>query len=146
MMRLALSSIAIVTLCIGVAAQEDSKVPKDFVQLSVTGCVKSRILTATHTPKVVDGDEILVPVDRFQISGKKPILAEVKKYDRQKVEVVGLVRKSDLREPGIRVPGGRLVISPGRGRGRYEPPTGSSRRVVLLQAESVRSVPGDCDR
>jgi hypothetical protein len=61
------------------------------------------------------------------------------------VEIVGQVRKSDLREPGIRVPGGRVIISPGRG-GDRNPPTPPAQRVALLQATSVRPLDKPCER
>jgi hypothetical protein len=140
-----LSALAFAVLSAGLTAHQESKVPKDMVELIVTGCLKGRFLTTTRTPRVVDGDALDVPVDRFQVSGKKPILNEVKKHDREEVEIVGLVRKSDLREPGIRVPGGRVIISPGRG-GDRNPPTPPAQRVALLQATSVRPLDKPCER
>lgn len=145
-MRFVLAAIAVGVLSAGLTAQQDREAPKGSVQLVVTGCLKGRLLTTTRSPREVDADELDVSVDHFQISGKKPVLAEVKKHDREPVEIVGWVRKADLREPGIRVPGGRLVISPGRGGDRYNRPTPPERRVVLLQATSVRPVEGECER
>lgn len=130
----------------GMGAQEERKIPKGSLELIVVGCLKDRILTTTRTPRVVDGEDPDVAVDEFQVAGKKPVLDEVKKHDRHEVEVVGLVRKSDLREPGIQVPGGRVVISPGRGGDGYGPPMAPARRVVLLQASSVRPLGKRCDR
>ena len=121
-----------------------NRIPKDSVELLVTGCLKGRILTTTRSPRLVDGDELDVPVDRFQISGKKPLLDEVKEHDRREVEIRGRVRNSDLKEPGIRVPGGRLIISPGRGQDRHAPPAGPSQRVVLVEASAVRRLDGSC--
>lgn len=145
-MRFVLSALAFAVLSAGLTAHQESKVPKDTVDLIVTGCLKGRFLSTTRTPREVDGDELDVPVDRFQVSGKKPILDEVKKHDREEVEIVGLVRKSDLREPGIRVPGGRVIISPGRRGDRYGPPAPSAQRVALLQATSVRPLDKPCER
>jgi hypothetical protein len=145
-MSLVLSSMAVVALWAGLEAGQPSKPPKDSVQLVVTGCLKGRILTSTREPKALGDDAPDVPADRFQVSGRKPMLAEVKRQDGREVEIVGLVRKSDLKEPGIRVPGGRLVIAPGRGRGRHEPPPGPAQRVVLLQAQSVRPLERSCER
>jgi hypothetical protein len=145
-MRFVWSALAVAVLSAGLTAQQASKVPKDSVELVVTGCLKGRFLTTTRTPRDVDGDELDVPVDRFQVSGKKPILNEVKKHDREEVEIVGLVRKSDLREPGIRVPGGRVIISPGRGGDRHNPPTPPAQRVALLQATAVRPLDKPCER
>ena len=145
-MRFALLACAVAVLSAGLVAHQADKVPKASIELVVTGCLKGRLLTTTRTPKVVDGDDLDVPFDRFQVAGKKPILAEVKKHDREEVEIVGLVRKADLREPGIRVPGGRVIIGPGRGGDRYNPPTGPAQRVVLLQATAVRPLDRSCER
>lgn len=147
-----LTAIVVAVFSAGPAAQQSAKVPKDSIQLVVTGCLKGRLLTTTRTPKVVVGgeedenEELDAPIDRFQVSGKKAILDEVKKHDRKEVEVVGLVRKSDLEEPGIRVPGGRVVISPGRGGDRYGAPGPPPQRVALLQATSVKLLEGSCQR
>jgi len=145
-MHLLFPALAIAMLSTGLAAQQNNKVPKDSVKVMVTGCLKGRFVTTTRTPKVVDGDELEAPVDRFQISGKKPVLDEVKKHDRGEVEIVGSVRKRDLKEPGIRVSGGRVVISAGRGGDRYGSPLPPPQRVILLEAESVRPLDGPCAR
>jgi hypothetical protein len=146
-MRVMLSALTVAVLSAGLMANQERKVPKDSIELVVTGCLKGRFLTTTRTPRIVDGDELEARVDRFQISGKKPILNEVKEHDRGEVEIVGFVRKRDLKEPGIAVPGGRIVISPGRGGDRYgPPPTGPAQRVVLLEATSVRALDGACER
>ncbi len=147
-MRLVLSSLAIVILSAGPgASQETPKVPKHSIRLMVTGCLKGRLLTTTRTPKVVEEEEpeeLDVPVDRFQVAGTKVIRDQVKKHDGTQVTIVGLVKKMDLEEPGFRVPGGRVVISPGRAGDRYGPPPAPARRVILLEAKSVEPVEGRC--
>ena len=147
-MRVLLSLLALSIISPGMAAQEKPKVPKGTIELSVVGCLKGRILSTTRAPEVVEGDDIDVPVDRFQVAGKKALLDEVKTYERRReqVEVVGLVRKSDLKEPGIPVPGGRIVISPGRGGDRYGPPPAPAQRVVLLEATSIKPLDRPCER
>ena len=145
-MHLLFPALAIALFSAGLAAQQNDKVPKDSVKVTVTGCLKGRFLTTTRTPRVVDGDELEASVDRFQISGKKPVLDEVKKHDRGQVEIIGSVRKRDLTEPGIRVAGGRVVISAGRGGDRYGSPLPPPQRVIRLEAESVRPLDGPCAR
>lgn len=150
-MGILLSSLALAIVS-AAAPQDALKVPKDSIQISVTGCVKDRLLTATRIPLIVgsdeqeDPEELDVPVDRFQIAGKKAIRDRVKEQDGKQVRIVGLVRKGDLKEPGLRVPGGRVVISPGRGGSRYGPPPTPGARVILLQASSVEAVDAPCPR
>jgi hypothetical protein len=148
-MRTLLSALTVAVLSAGLAASQDDerKVPKDSLEVVVVGCVKGRFLTTTRTPRVVDGDDLDARVDRFQITGKKAILDDVKKHDRGEVEIVGFVRKRDLKEPGIKVPGGRVIISAGRGGDRYPPPpTGPQQRVVPIDVRSVRALDGVCER
>lgn len=140
-----LTALAIAVLSAGSTAQEKTKVPKDSIELVVVGCLKDRFLTTTRAPRMAEGDELDVSPDRFQISGKKAILDEVKKHDRAEVEIVGLVRKADLKEPGIPVAGGRVVVTPGRPGDRYSPIPPAD-RVVLLQASSVKPLEGACPR
>lgn len=151
-MRFLLWLLAIAIVSIGLGAQEERKIPKGSLQVMAVGCVNDRILTTTRTPKAVGDDEqdedVDVPVGRFQITGKKSILTDVKKYEREgkQVEVVGLLRKADLKEPGIPVPGGRVVISPGRGGDRYGRPVPPAQRVVLLEVSSVKPLEIACHR
>lgn len=124
-------------------SQEPAKVPKDSVQLIVTGCLKGRVLTAVEAPEVGEG-ELDVPVHRFQISGKKPLLKQVRLHDREEVEVTGLVRKLDLKEPGLRVPGGRIVIAPGQASDPHRLPTRPADRVILIEVLEFRPLGREC--
>jgi hypothetical protein len=123
--------------------QEPAKVPKDSVQLIVTGCLKGRVLTAVKAPEVEEG-ELDVPVHRFQISGKKPLLKQVRRHNLEEVEVTGLVRKLDLKEPGLRVPGGRIVIGPGQASDPHRLPTRPADRVILIEALEFRPLGREC--
>jgi hypothetical protein len=125
------------------APQEPVKVPKDALQLIVTGCLKGRILTASRAPEV-DGGELDVPVHRFQMSGKKPLLAEVKRHDGEEIEVTGLVRKLDLKEPGLRVPGGRILITPGQANDPGRPPTRPAERIIVIEVREFRAAGLKC--
>lgn len=148
-MRAGLSALTAVVLSAGLIAGQEQKVPKDSIEVVAVGCLKGRFLTTTRTPRLADGDDLEARVDRFQVTGKKAVLEEVKKHERAEVEVeiVGFVRKRDLKEPGIRVPGGSVVISPGRGGDRYPPPpTGPAQRIILIEASSVRGLEGSCQR
>jgi hypothetical protein len=138
-MRTMLPVVAVAVLSVVVAAAQDGpKTPKDSVQLSASGCLKGRVLTISDTPEVVDGGELDVPVHRFQLSGKKPLMAEVKRHDRERVDVTGFVRKLDLKEPGLRVPGGRILISPGQGQDSHRAPSRPIDRVILLELVEFR--------
>jgi hypothetical protein len=100
------------------AAQEQApegkkKVPNDSVEIFARGCLKGRVFTATARPEdenTLRGPD--VEGRHFRLSGKKPVMADVKKYDGQLVEVEGIVLKAALGDQGIgmKVGGARVVI------------------------------------
>lgn len=125
-------------------SQDSGKIPRDSVQLVVNGCLKGRVLTTTEPPEA-SGGELAVPVHRFQISGKKSLLAELKRHDREVVEVTGLVRKLDLKEPGLRVPGGRILITPGQSGDPHRLPTRPAERIIVIEVREFRPLDRDCE-
>jgi hypothetical protein len=122
------------------AGAQERRIPKDSVELAVQGCLKGRVLA------VVEPDERHGPVRgpdvtgrSFRLSGKKPVIDEVKKHDGDLVEVVGLVRTADLAsyQPGMRVGRTRVVIgAPGTMDPNRPPPPGPG--LPVMDASSVR--------
>ena len=89
------------------------KVPSDSVEIYARGCLKGRVFTATARPEAegtLKGPD--VEGRHFRVSGKKDVMADVKKYDGQLVELEGLVLKSSIGDQGIgmKVGGARVVI------------------------------------
>lgn len=128
------------------AGAQERKVPRDSVELAVQGCLKGRVLA------VVEPDERHGPVRgpdvagrSFRLSGKKPVIDEVKKHDGDLVEVVGLVRTADLAsyQPGMRVGRTRVVIgAPGTMDPNRPPPPGPG--LPVMDASSVRFLSEGC--
>jgi hypothetical protein len=114
-----ISAVAAALLCataLSAAPQEQEgkrKVPSDSVEIFARGCLKGRVFTATARPED-EGTRRGPDVEgrHFRLSGKKDVMADVKKYDGQLVEVEGLVLKSSLGDQGIgmKVGGARVVI------------------------------------
>ena len=85
------------------APQEKRRIPEDSVQLTVVGCLKGRVLrTLEERPRDVESGPN-VGQRTFRLAGKKDVMKTVKKYERQMVEVVGLVRRADLDDKGVTV-------------------------------------------
>lgn len=128
------------------AAAQERKVPKDSVELAVQGCLAGRVLA------VVAPDERHGPVRgpdvtgrSFRLSGKKPVIDEVKKHDGDLVEVVGLVRTADLAsyQPGMRVGRTRVVVgAPGTMDPNRPPSPGPG--LPVMDASSVRFLSEGC--
>ena len=107
--------------------QEPRRIPDDSVEIETRGCLKGRVFTATSGPEdegVTRGPDVLGR--NFRVAGKKDVMDLVKKYDRQWVQIVGVVRKVDLADRvGMRVGGGRVGIGPGP-----DPTRGNPRAVT----------------
>ena len=145
-MKTAITTLAVVlVVALGSAAepQERSRVPDDSVELTVVGCLKGRSLT-TVTRRGADVERGPYVGERtFRLNAKKEVLDEVKKRNRQLVEVVGLVKRSALDDKGIK--SGRISIgggSPVAGGGGI--PHGGE-DVPVMDVSSVRMRATSCD-
>jgi len=144
--------IAITTLVVVLAgtlgsapgeAQEKPRVPDDSVELTVIGCLKGRSLT-TVSRRGADVERGPYVGERtFRLNAKKDVLDEVKKRNRQLVEVVGLVKRSALDDKGIK--SGRVSISGGSpvAGGGGIPHGGED--VPVMDVSSVRMRSTSCD-
>ncbi len=105
-------------LLIGVSMPQDSKqekprVPKDSIELVVTGCLSGRVLAISDVRQVDVTSGPDVRARSLRVAGKKDVMKEIKRENHHLVEVTGLVRRSDLSEPGVKI-GKGIVISGGR--------------------------------
>lgn len=93
--------------------QEKPRVPKDSIELVITGCLSGRVLAVSDVrqPDVESGPD--VRARSFRVAGKKDVMKDVKRENHHLVEVTGIVRRADLSEPGVRI-GKGVVISGGR--------------------------------
>ncbi|MGH9347314.1 MAG: hypothetical protein ACRD26_08615 [Vicinamibacterales bacterium] len=128
------------------AAAQEREVPKDSVRLSIPGCVEGRrfIVMRRDRPEPVDAQ--VQPGRRFRLNGQKKILQEMQAQKATMVEVTGLIRKSQVTEPGIGMAGGRVRI---RGGPPQAPLGGGAGRdsmynEAVLDVESWRSLPDPC--
>lgn len=118
--------------------QDRPRVPKDSIQLVVIGCLKGRVLAVSDVRQEDTQSGPIVRARSFRLAGKKDVMSEVKREDRHLVEVTGLVKKSALMEPGIKV-GKGIVIGGGQpvaGSGGARPVP--SEYLPVLDVASVR--------
>ena len=124
-------------------SQERPRVPKDSIELVVTGCLKGRVLAVSDVRQEDTQSGPIVRARSFRLAGKKEVMKDVKREDGHLVDVTGLVRKTALIEPGVKV-GKRIVIGGGppvAGSGGRPAPTES---VPVLDVESVRARSTSC--
>lgn len=125
--------------------EERPRVPRDSVELVVTGCLKGRVLAVSDVRQVDTQSGPIVRARSFRLAGKKDIMKDVKDHDGHMVDVTGLVRKSALMEPGVKV-GKGIVIGGGQpvaGSGGRPVPT-PSEIVPVLDVASVRQRASSC--
>jgi hypothetical protein len=92
--------------------QEHPKVPKDSIQLSITGCLTGRVLAVSDVRRTDTESGPPVRAKSFRLSAKGDVMDDVKREDHHLVDVIGLVRKSALIEPGVRI-GKRVTVGGG---------------------------------
>jgi hypothetical protein len=124
--------------------EERPKVPKDSVLVTVTGCLKGRVIRASDVKQPDTTTGIVIRNHSFRLAGKKDVMQTVKAQDGNRVEVTGLIRKSSLIEPGIKFKGGRVMIGGGTSGGATSSMPDPAENVVVLDAETVQAVGGSC--
>ena len=131
--------ITVLTLSLSlvqVEPQDKNRVPDDSIELTVTGCLKGRALTTVSRRDVDVQRGINVGERTFRLAGKREVMNEVQRRNRQLVEVVGVVRRAALDDHGVQA--GRVSISGGApvsGTGKV--PTGVG-NVPVMDVSSIR--------
>ena len=120
-------------------AQEEKKVPKDSVRVSIPGCTKGYVFTAgprtADQPGSVDVSEGM----HLRMNGPKTLMADIKAHEGSRIEITGLMKKGQYRE-GVAVGGGVRIMpgSPNAGVGNV------TAGQIQIDVEGWRPVPGEC--
>jgi hypothetical protein len=121
------------------------KVPKDSILATVEGCLKGRVIRAYDVRQPDTTVGIDVRNKSFRVEGKKPVIEQVKQNNGMHVQIVGLIKKSALIEPGMRFKGGRVVVGGGTsgvsGMGGAPDP---AENVVVIDAVSLQPFGDSC--
>lgn len=124
--------------------EERPKVPKDSLLVTVTGCLKGRVLKASDVRQEDTTSGPIVRGHSFRVAGKKDVMKIVKEDDGQRVEVTGLIRKSSLMEPGVKFRGGRVVVGGGTMASGTSNLPDPGENTLVLDAWSVQALGGSC--
>jgi hypothetical protein len=124
--------------------EERPKVPKDSLLVTVTGCLKGRVLKAADVRQEDVTSGVVVRNHSFRLAGKKDVMKIVKEDDGQRVEVSGLIRKSALMEPGVKFKGGRVVVGGGTMASGSNNLPSPADNVLVLDTWSVQALGGSC--
>ena len=93
------------------SAQQERPVPKDSTRLSISGCARGRVFTVGRDPEH-ESSFVMELGTKVRLEGDKKVLAEIKKHEGSMVEVTGLMKQSDVVQPGVGIAGGRVRIAP----------------------------------
>jgi hypothetical protein len=123
------------------------KVPKDSILATIEGCLKGRVIRAYDVRQPDTTTGIAIRNKSFRVEGKKDVINDVKKNDGMHVEITGIIKKSALIEPGVKISGGRVVVgggaptAGGSGMGGAPDP---AENVVIVDAVRLTSFGDSC--
>lgn len=123
-------------------SQEKPRVPKDSIELTVVGCLKGRALTTVENRQADVESGPFVGARTFRLAGKKAVMDEVKRQDGHLVEVVGIVKRSDLDDQGVKI--GRVTIGPASPAAGSRGVPSPADNVAVMDVESVRMRSQSC--
>ena len=139
-------ALACLLAAVPLAAQQEErpKVPKDSLLVTITGCLKGRVLRAADVRQDDTTSGVVIRNHSFRVAGKKDAMMAVKENDGRRVEVAGLIRKSSLMEPGVKFKGGRVVICGGTMASGSSNLPDPAENVLVLDAWTVQALGGSC--
>ncbi len=145
-MRSAISiavTLAVLT-CTRLGAQETKPVPNDSVRVTIPGCSKGYVFTASrHTPDEPGSAEIPEGM-HIRMNGPKKLMTEIKAHEGAMIAITGLMRKGQFRPDGVGIGGGvRVGPSPGPGGSVIGNPIANQAQIDV---EGWRPAAGECYR
>ena len=82
---------------------------------------------------------------KVRLEGDKKVLADVKKHEGSMVVLTGLMKQSDVVQPGVGLAGGRVRITPVMPNSRT-PNMAPPRPAPILDVESYRLLNASCPK
>src|SRR6185503_20530262 len=110
-MRPTLLALALLAALSNLLSAQERPVPKDSTRLSISGCARGRVFTVGRDPEH-ETSFVIELGTKIRLEGDKKVLAEVKKHEGSMVEITGLMKQSDVVQPGVGLAGGRVRVTP----------------------------------
>jgi hypothetical protein len=129
---------------LGVAALAQEKpVPKDSERIFIPGCARNRVFTVGPRREDQPGRSDIAPGTRLLMNGPKKLMEEIKSHQSEEIELTGLMRKSDLKQPGIKI-GDHVRIGPGPSPTGANPGRDAYSNQPMIDVEGWRPLAGSC--
>ena len=138
---------ALVVLALVSVSAQEKEIPNDSTRVSIPGCSRGNAFVVTASPEPIPGVPGSSCRPSFPADGREGnLLNEIKKREGKMIEVTGLVKKSELRESGIRLGGGRVRIGGGSPQAPVSngPGPGPAEGVAILDVEGWRPLAETC--
>lgn len=135
------------TLPPALGAQEKRTVPKDSVEVTAPGCLKGRVFTGTGLPEGERSEAVDVTGRSFRVTGPREVMDQIKRYNGQYVEILGIVRRAALDDQGLGIRigrGARVVIGAPGGDPTRMDPHASAPSVAAMDVIGVRLLADRC--
>jgi hypothetical protein len=110
--------------------------------LSISGCARGRVFTVDRDPDNEVSRAVIEYGTKMRLQGDKKILDQIKANEKSMLEITGLVKQSDVVQPGVGLAGGRVRIAPAMpmGRGGVDP----GPQPPIVDVESWRLLNASC--
>ena len=118
--------------------------PKDSTRLSISGCANGRVFTVGRDPEH-EAPSLVELGTKVRLEGDKKVLADVKKHEGSMVVLTGLMKQSDVVQPGVGLAGGRVRITPVMPNSRT-PNMAPPPPAPILDVESYRLLNASCPK
>jgi hypothetical protein len=133
--------VAIVAmLSLGVAAQEEKKVPKDSVRVSIPGCTKGYVFTVGRRTVDEPGSVSVPEGTHFRMNGPKKLINEIKTREGSMIVLTGITLKGQYLPGGVPI-GGGVRVGPGPSGGALGSPVAGQ---LSIDVEGWRPTEGRC--
>lgn len=140
----------VILFVLGLTPQQETpkdkpRVPKDSIELVITGCLKGRVLAVSDVRRTDVESGPPIRARSFRLAGKREVMDLVKAENNHLVDVTGIIKRSALYEEGMKV-GKGITITGGRpvaGSGAMAAPD-PSQMVPVMDVESIRQRATSC--
>ena len=142
-MKILATSLIVGAASLSLLSAQEKPVPKDSTRLSISGCARGRVFTVGRSPEH-EWKGVLDEGMKLRLEGQKKLLEEIKARETSMVEITGLMKQSDTKQPGVGLAGGRVRIAPVMPANRGVPGQNMGPTPPVFDVESWRLLNSSC--